>query len=214
MLVAWLGPEPALGDKIRELVWFGWTFCPPLQCLGFVTSWQERPSQMSLHPPLEQVIFVCTNHFVLVCVYVCKSAFYLRDNNRLCSPCNNTSTTSWFCVCMCSPWNIASATWEQEIPLTVEETLHHHSLRRKSIFKLSSCLQTWTYVSCKKTNSVSTTLFMKLVSYGLQTHLGLGGVDDNDQIWPFSLWKWSPTFSVAFMTMIKFDQPVHGRGRP
>ena len=91
---------------------------------------------------LEQVIFVCSNHFVLICVYVCKSAFYLYDND-----------------CLCSPWNIASATWEQEIPLTVEETLHHHSLRRKSILKLCSCLQTWTFISCQKTNSVSTTSF-------------------------------------------------------
>ena len=39
---------------------------------------------------MEQVIFVCTNNFVLVCVYVCKSAFCLRDND-----------------CLCSPWNIA-----------------------------------------------------------------------------------------------------------
>ena len=37
--------------------------------------------------------------------------------------------------CLCSPWNIASATWEQEIPLTVEQTLHHPSLRKKSSFK-------------------------------------------------------------------------------
>ena len=112
---------------------------------------------------LEQVIFVCSNHFVLICVYVCKSAFYLYDND-----------------CLCSPWNIASATWEQEIPLTVEETLHHHSLRRKSILKLCSCLQTWTFMSFQKTNSVSTTSFMKLVSIDLQTYFGLGGVDGND----------------------------------
>ena len=135
---------------------------------------------------LEQVIFVCTNNFVIVCVYVCKSAFCLFDNNCLCSLRNIACATSWFCVCVCSPWNIASATWEQEIPLTVEETLHHHSLRRKSILKLCSCLQTWTFMSCQKTNSVSTTSFMKLVSSGLQTHLGLGGVDDNDLIWPIS----------------------------
>ena len=37
-------------------------------------------------------------------------------------------------------------------------------------------------MSCQKTNSVSTTSSMKLVSSGLQTHLGLGGVDDNDLI--------------------------------
>ena len=153
MLVAWLGPEPALGDKIREWEWFGWTFCAQLQCMGFVTSWQERFSQ--IFTGTSYFVCMCTNNFVLVCVNVCKSAFCLCDNNCLCSP----HVVLCIHTCVCSPWNIASATWEQEIPLTVEETLHHHSLRRKSILKLCSCLQTWTFISCQKTNSVSTTSF-------------------------------------------------------
>ena len=51
---------------------------------------------------------------------------------------------------------------------------------RNLLLKLCSCLLTWTFMSCQKTNSVRTTSFMKLVSSGYQTHLGHGGVDDND----------------------------------
>ena len=57
--------------------------------------------------------------FVFVSLHVC---LYVRVFVCLC-----------VCSCLCvqyPPRNVASATGEEEIPLAVEEALHHHSLER------------------------------------------------------------------------------------
>ena len=113
---------------------------------------------------LEQVIFVCTNHFVLICVYVCKSAFYLYDNDCLCSPWNIASAKSWFCVYthVCVHLGILPLQLESRKSLWLWKRLSTITACGGNFFlKLCSCLLTWTFMSCQKTNSVCTNSFMK-----------------------------------------------------
>ena len=180
MLVAWLGPEPALGDKIKRISMVWLNILCSIAVHVFFLFLGKRGLHRSL---LEQVIFVCTNHFVLICVYVCKSAFYLYDNDCLCSPWNIASAKSWFCVYthVCVHLGILPLQLESRKSLWLWNRLSTiPACGRNLLLKLCSCLLTWTFMSCQKTNSVRTTSFMKLVSSGYQTHLGHGGVDDND----------------------------------
>ena len=50
----------------------------------------------------------------------------------------------FFIFCEISPWDVASATGEKEIPLAVEQTLHHHSLTVKNIITITITIITIT----------------------------------------------------------------------
>ena len=61
---------------------------------------------------------------------------------------HETASTDFQCVfpffVWLSPWDVASATGEKEIPLAVEQTLHHHSLTVKNIITITITIITIT----------------------------------------------------------------------